>query len=80
MAKDPDYNSKLKNFADRVKSEPAHIAVQKITPLHDIDSVRSEQQLNVWIPKELMKRLKLKGAEVEMSLKEMVIEALSKYV
>lgn len=34
----------------------------------------------VWIPKELVKRLKVKGAETDKSLKEMMIDALNRFV
>jgi predicted HicB family RNase H-like nuclease len=80
MAKSTDYTSKLQGFADRVKSEPVHLPVQKVTPLRPETEPKDEQQLNVWIPKDLMKRLKVKGIETDKSLKEMVIEALKEYL
>ncbi len=43
-------------------------------------SPKDEQQLNVWISKDLMKRLKMKGAEADMSLKQMAIEALEQFL
>ncbi|MBD2699836.1 hypothetical protein IC229_04260 [Spirosoma sp. BT702] len=43
-------------------------------------SPQEEQQLNVWIPKDLMKRLKVRGVEADKSLKEMVTEALEQFL
>lgn len=80
MAKSTSFSDKLQSFADRVKTEPVQLPVQKLTPVEPATSPKEEQQLNVWIPKDLMKRLKVKGAEADMSLKEMVIEALAHYL
>ena len=80
MAKNTAFTDKLQGFADRVKTEPVQLPVQKVMPIQETASPKEEQQLNVWIPKDLMKRLKVKGAETDQNLKEMVIEALSQYV
>lgn len=80
MAKKTAYESKLQGFADRVKTEPVQLPVQKVTPVQEVSSPKEEQQLNVWIPKDLMKRLKVKGVESDQSLKEMVIDALNQFV
>ncbi|GAB3743351.1 hypothetical protein [Spirosoma lituiforme] len=80
MAKNSDYNSRLQGFADRVKTEPVHLPVQKVIPMNTAAETKEEQQLNVWIPKDLMKRLKVKGAENNESLKEMVIKALEHFL
>ncbi|CCH57701.1 hypothetical protein BN8_p06910 (plasmid) [Fibrisoma limi BUZ 3] len=80
MAKSTSYTDKLQGFADRVKTEPAQLPVQKVTPVQSIAEPKEEQQLNVWISKKLMKRLKVKGIESDKSLKEMVTEALEKYL
>jgi hypothetical protein len=80
MAKNSAFSDKLQGFADRVKTEPVQLPVQKVTPVQGTASPKEEQQLNVWIPKDLMKRLKVKGAETDQSLKEMVIEALNQFV
>lgn len=60
-----------KDTAFAVKSEP-------VTPTTATQKV--EQQLSVWVPKDLMKRLKVRGAETDQSLKEMVIEALERFL
>ena len=80
MAKKTAFTDKLQGFADRVKTEPVQLPVQTVMPTQEVASPREEQQLNVWLPKDLMKRLKVKGAETDQSLKEMVTEALSHYV
>ena len=80
MAKGRDYTDKLQGFADRVKTEPVQLPVQKVTPVQATNGTKDEQQLNVWIPKYLMKRLKVKGAETDQSLKEMVINALNSFL
>jgi len=80
MAKNTAFADKLQGFADRVKTEPVQLPVQKVMPVQETASPKEEQQLNVWLPKDLMKRLKVKGAETDQSLKGMVIEALSQYV
>lgn len=80
MAKNITFADKLQGFADRVKTEPVQLPVQKVTPIEPAVSSKEEQQLNVWIPKDMMKRLKVKGAETDQSLKEMVIEALGQYL
>ena len=80
MVKNTAFADKLQGFADRVKTEPVQLPVQKVTPVEPAASPKEEQQLNVWIPKDLMKRLKVKGAEADKSLKEMVTEALNHYV
>ena len=80
MAKSKDYTDKLQGFADRVKTEPVQLPVQKVMPVQSANGDKDEQQLNVWIPKDLMKRLKVKGAETDSSLKEMVITALNSFL
>ena len=80
MAKSTEYAGKLQGFANRVKTEPVQLPVQKVTPVQVTTETKEEQQLNVWIPKDLMKRLKVKGAEGDMSLKEMIIEAIGQYL
>lgn len=80
MTKNTVFVDRLQGFADRVKTEPVQLPVQKVTPIVLAASPKEEQQLNVWVPKDLMKRLKVKGVETDQSLKEMVIEAISQFV
>ena len=39
-----------------------------------------EVQINAWIPKDLMKRVKTKAVIDEKSIKEIVVDALSRYI
>ena len=80
LATSTEYEDKLKEFADRIKTDSAQLPVQKVTPLQSTLRAVKEQQLNVWIPKELMMLLKVKGVETDQTLKEMVTEALNQYV
>lgn len=80
MAKNAAFADKLQGFADRVKTEPVQVPLQKVTPIESPTNHREEQQLNVWIPKELMKKLKVKGIETDCSLKEMVVKALNNFL
>lgn len=80
MAKNTAFADKLQGFADRVKTEPVQLPVQKVMPVGLVARPKEEQQLNVWIPKDLMKRLKVKGAEADKSLKELVTEALEQFL
>lgn len=81
MTNNKAFADKLQGFADRVKTEPVQLPVQKVIPVPSpMTSNKEEQQLNVWISKDLMKRLKMRGAEADKSLKEMVTEALEQFL
>lgn len=54
--------------------------LSSVSPTQRVSVIRDEQQLNVWIPKDLMKRLKVRGAESDKSLKELVTEALLQFL
>lgn len=68
-------NDILKNFGERLK-------VKSDTPLQEVKPIlkfeKAESQLNVWIPNDLMKKVKLFGIETGKSSKELTIEALEK--
>jgi predicted HicB family RNase H-like nuclease len=80
-----NYKDKRNSFAERLKSEPTPLPMQKVEPVVAktivVEEVKVEEvQINAWIPKDLMKRVKTKAVGEEKSLKEIVIEALSRYV
>jgi hypothetical protein len=78
-----NYKDKRNSFAERLKSEPTPLPMQKVEPVVNaiVEEVKVEEvQINAWIPKELMKRVKTKAVGEERSLKEIVIDALSRYV
>jgi len=70
MDKHTTFSDKLNVNVDQIKTKPVQMTANP----------KEEQQLNVWIPKDLMKRLKVKGVETDQSLKEMVIEALEQFL
>lgn len=57
-----------------------HAALDSASIQVDKSISKEEQQLNVWIPRDLMKQLKVKGIETESSLKEMVVKAIIKFL
>ncbi len=80
MAK--EYDQKRTNFADRLKSTPAAIQMQEVNPVTSRNEPPPEEQvqLNAWIPKSLMKKLKTKALDDEKSIKSCLCEALENYV
>lgn len=80
MTKAADYANKLQGFAERVKAEPVQVPVQKVIPVQTMSESKEEQQLNVWITKDMMKRLKVKAIENDKTLKEMVTEAIEQFL
>lgn len=75
-----DYKSKLGNLADRLKEEPK-APIQEIVPvISNPDKKEPEAQLNVWIPKDLFKKMKTYGVEKELTQKEITIKALEAFL
>jgi len=79
MAK-TDYNEKRSSFAERLKSTPAPATIQQVQPVAPEPTKIEEVQINAWIPKTLMKRLKTHAVEHEQSLKDIVTAALEQYL
>ncbi len=76
-----DYESKLGALADRLKTEVPSTPIQKVEPVKESFAVKEEEaQLNTWIPKSLLKRMKVHGLEHDSSLKEINIKALVFYL
>jgi predicted HicB family RNase H-like nuclease len=77
-----DYKEKRNSFAERLKTTPAAAQIQKVEPVQTVvvEPKIEEVQINAWIPKDLMKRVKTKAVQEERSLKEVVTEALLAYV
>ena len=76
-----DYKNKLGNLADRLKKEEPKTPIQKVSPVKDRTAEKEpEGQLNVWIPKKLLKRMKSFGVERELTQKDIAILALDKYL
>lgn len=76
-----DYKSKLGNLADKLKKEEPKTPIQEVAPVKAQPAEKEpEGQLNVWIPRKLLKKMKSHGVEEELSLKEITILALEKYL
>ncbi len=80
-----NYKEKRNSFAERLKSEPTSITIQQVEPIVTVASKVEEPkieeiQINAWIPKDLMKRIKTNGVMEEKSIKDIVVEALMSYV
>lgn len=90
MAKNKEaYQNTFESFANRVKSEPVPMLMQKVVPVDTFAKPKEEEikvekvaevQLNTWIPKDLMKKIKSKGIDLDMNQKEIVIAALTQFV
>jgi hypothetical protein len=78
------YKEKRNSFAERLKSEPTALPLQKVEPvtayMKELVPKVEEVQINAWIPKDLMKQVKTKAVMDEKSLKEIITEALSLYL
>lgn len=62
----------------KVKSKNEQNIIQKIVPISNKEI--EEIQFSFYIEKELYKKLKLKAINQEMSMKEIVNEALRKFI
>ena len=72
-----DYKDKLGGLADKLKKETPKTPIQEVHPVRqNIIAKENEAQLNVWIPKGLLKRIKSYGVEYDQSLKDISIDAL----
>jgi hypothetical protein len=76
-----DYESKLGALASRLKTDAPATPIQKVAPVKtDFVNKDEEAQLNTWIPKPLLKRMKSHAVDNDVSLKEINIRALSYYL
>lgn len=76
-----DYKSKLGNLANRLTKEEPKTPIQEVSPVKSRAMEKEpEGQLNVWIPKKLLKRMKSFGVERELTQKDIAIMALDKYL
>jgi len=72
-----DYKNKLGGLANRLKEEQPKTPIQEVTPVKNQSAEKiPEGQLNVWIPKTLLKRIKSYGVENELTQKDITILAL----
>jgi hypothetical protein len=72
-----EYKNKLGSLADKLKSEAPKIPIQEVHPVISAEDEKEEEaQLNTWIPKSLLKRMKSYGINQDLSLKDINICAL----
>lgn len=68
----------INDLINQVKSNNEKNIIQKIVPVFNKDI--EEIQFSFYIEKELYKKLKLKSINEEMSMKEIMNEALRKFI
>lgn len=72
-----DYKNKLGGLANRLKEEHPKTPIQEVAPVKSRSADKlPEGQLNVWIPKTLLKAMKSYGVEKELTQKDITILAL----
>ena len=72
------YQEKLSGFAERMKTEKIDTPIQEVKPIAKKVQPLSESeiQLNIWIPKSLMKRIKQKSLDSDLSIKDWVTKVI----
>jgi hypothetical protein len=76
-----DYKNKLGGLADKLKNDAPKTPIQEVHPIKQSATVKEDEaQLNVWIPKSLLKRMKSYGVECDTSLKDISIDALKSFL
>ena len=68
----------MNDLINKVKSNNHQNKIQKIVPVSNKET--EEVQFSFYIEKELYKKLKLKSINEEMSMKEIMNEALRKFI
>jgi hypothetical protein len=78
MAKEKDHLSEAgAEFANLLKKAPT-APVQKVTPAVQADE--EEKRLYIFIPDELMTRIKLRSVKEKKTMKELVTEILNQHI
>lgn len=76
-----EYQDKLSGFAARLKTEEIRTPIQEVKPLIKTGRhTEPEIQLNLWIPKSLMKQIKLKSLNAELSIKDWVTQIIKEKI
>lgn len=76
-----EYKDKLNNFASRLKAENTSITIQEVRPMKEKTSLKEDEtQLNVWIPKSLMKQLKKYSIDHDLTIKDSVVQSIIKLI
>ena len=74
------YQNKLGNLAHKLKQERPKTPIQEVQPVKLQAAKDAEVQFNNWIPKDLLKRLKIFSIEHEQTLKDINIQALELFL
>ena len=80
MVEKTNYKDRISNIKGRVITEPSKGTIQKVTPVKPKSTDKGEVQLGVFISKELMKKLKMKAIENDLTVKDIVNEILENNV
>jgi len=76
-----DYKSKLGDLADKLRKEVPETPLQEVRPVRFAGAGKEKEvQLNTWIPKGLLKRIKSYGVEHDLSVKDINIMALTSFL
>jgi hypothetical protein len=72
-----EYKNKLGSLANKLKTDAPKTPIQEVHPVKPLEHEKEEEaQLNTWIPKGLLKRVKSYGIDQDLSLKDINILAL----
>jgi hypothetical protein len=72
-----EYKNKLGSLANKLKTDAPRMPIQEVHPVKPLEDDKEEEaQLNTWIPKGLLKRVKSYGIDQDLSLKDINILAL----
>ena len=75
-----DYKNKLNSLAGKLKQDKPQTPIQQVQPVKAQPVKEVEVQLNIWIPKGLMKDIKTYGLANDTSQKDITIDALKCYL
>ncbi len=75
-----NYQDKLSGFAEKLKSQAPSTPLQEVKPLALKKGTGEKSALNIWIPKDLKKRMKHAEIETDKTLTDITIAALEQYL
>lgn len=78
MAKKKDYTQATSDFKDILASTKDKKPMQKVTPV--ATEAQDETQLMVWIPTDLMVKIKTKTVMEKRSMKDIVVQILQEHL
>lgn len=68
-----DYKDKLSGFANRLKTSTTQTPIQEVKPVSTLKpQIKDDVQLNIWISRSLMKQIKSRCLEKDLSIKDFV--------